>query len=164
MSWSVSKAVRVEPGMLLTGGVNLAGRPTPTNPSFQYNCSFYESPPDPSDPTVGRVLDGTFLTIPNPQTPAVIPELTWCVQTLEAYLPPDASGNRPPGILTSCSDYPNTKNTSMHNIFISTQHPNGFTQVEPVVWLPQPNPKASCGQQSVPNSDGSEVDLEYGGS
>jgi hypothetical protein len=164
MSQAVSpKAVRVEPGTLLTGGIDLISRPTPANPSYKYNCVFYESPPDPNDPTVGSVIDGTWLTIPNSQTPAVIPELTWCVQTLEAYLPPDASGHRPPGILKTCGDYPNSKSTRMHSISIFVQHPDRMSQVTPVVWSPQPNPDASCGQNAVPNSDGSEVDLVYGG-
>jgi len=98
---------------------------------FSYNCEF-------------QGIANTGLPIQNVQ------ELTWCIQTLEAY-----------GI-TKCSDYPNTNKTQMRAINIET----GRTRPT-VVWAAN-NPVTECGQHTLIFDDdvanNGEVDLWYSGS
>ncbi len=81
-----STLVRVNPGDVLTGIMTLTGQ---TGSQFNCNCQFAGMP-------------DTVLVIQNVQ------ELTWCIQTLEAYA------------LTTCSDYPATTRTAMDVIEIQT--------------------------------------------
>jgi hypothetical protein len=119
-----SSLVPVNPGDVLIGVMTLTGR---SGANFNYSCSF-------------EGIANTTLPIQNVQ------ELTWAVETLEAY-----------GI-TACSDYPNTYVTAMQAISLQTgtANPN-------ITWAPV-NAVTDCGQHIdvVSNSATSgEVDLYY---
>jgi hypothetical protein len=117
--------VRVNPGDLLTGVMTLTGQ---SGSNFSYNCEF-------------QGIANTSLPIQNVQ------QLTWCVETLEAY-----------GI-KGAPDYPVTFRTPMKAIDIKT----GAT-TPAVNWTPA-NAVTDCGQHTlVVNNSGSngEVDLCYG--
>ena len=119
-----SSLVAVNPGDVLTGVMTLTGQ---NGASFNYDCNF-------------QGIANTDLTIQN------VEELTWCIETLEAYA------------LAQCSDYPNTADTAMTNIAIQTgaNSPNlAWTNVNTVI---------DCGQQAIVASNanpGGEVDLYY---
>ena len=123
--------------LLLPGQVNagdvLIGVMTLTGQSAQrlsYNCEF-------------QGIANTSLAVQN------IQELTWCIETLEAY-----------GI-TKCSDYPNTDKTAMAAIDLRT----GNTQPT-VVWTVTDS-VTDCGQHTLRFDDDAvghgEVDLWYRG-
>jgi hypothetical protein len=145
---AVSRAVKVNPGDRLVGTMNLLGRPTPTNPSFSYECFF-------SRFVGGKLvpLSDTRLQVPGQgafgDAVSNVPELKWAVETLEAYGPGGA-------VLTACDAYPPQDKTTMGAIAIKTG-----ASVGSISWTPQPNPLANCGQHAVPNADGSVVDLWY---
>jgi hypothetical protein len=121
---SHSTPVQVSPGQLLVGVMSLTGQ---TGNEFSYICEFQGIP-------------NSILPITN------VDELTWCVQTLEAYQ------------LTQCADYPNADLTAFKSINIQTG-----TITPTVVWTPQ-TIFADCGQHTavVSNANpGGEVDLYY---
>ena len=116
--------VRVNPGDVLTGVMSLSGQ---SGANFSYNCNF-------------TGIANTNLPISNVQ------QLTWCIETLEAYGAQQAS------------DYPETNFTSMFNIDLQTSagHP-GVTwgAVNAVTDVGQ-----SCRVISNANPGG-DVDLYY---
>ncbi len=119
-----SDLVRVNTDDLLTGIMTLTGQ---SGSNFSYDCSFQGI--------------ATSLPIQN------IPELTWCVETLEAY-----------GI-TGATDYPETFRTPMKAIDIQTK------ATTPAVTWTATNAVTDCGQHTivVDNSgNNGEVDLCYG--
>jgi hypothetical protein len=119
-----SQLVPVNPGDILVGVMTLTGT---SAQGFSYNCGFQGIP-------------ATSLPITN------VEELTWCIETLEAY-----------GI-TQCSDYPNTDKTAFTQI--SLQDQSGSV---PLVWGVQDR-VSDCGQHAnvVDNSStNGEVDLFY---
>jgi hypothetical protein len=116
--------VRVNTGDVLVGVMTLTGQ---SNNLFSYNCQF-------------QGIANTSLPIQNVQ------ELTWSVQTLEAYG------------LTQCSDYPETCKTAMTGIEILTGG-----QEASISWQAT-NAITDCGQHTVVVSNaspGGEVDLFY---
>jgi hypothetical protein len=115
---------RVEPGTVLLGGINVL------DSSFRYVCGF-------------RGPAGADITIQTPE------ELTYCVQTLEAYN------------ITAATDYPNTTETSMSQIVLET---NWAAQPDPALNWTAITPVSDAGQRTVvvSNSPSSgEVDLYY---
>ncbi len=117
--------VRVNPGDLLTGVMTLTGQ---SGGNFSYNCQF-------------DGIANTSLPIQNVQ------QLTWCVETLEAY-----------GI-KGAPDYPVTFRVPMRAIDIKTG-----TTTPAVNWAPS-NTVTDCGQHAlVVDNSGSngEVDLCFG--
>jgi Repeat of unknown function (DUF346) len=117
--------VRVNPGDLLTGVMTLTGQ---SGGNFSYNCEF-------------NGIANTSLPIQNVQ------QLTWCVETLEAY-----------GI-KGAPDYPVTFRVPMKAIDIKTG-----TTTPAVNWAPS-NTVTDCGQHAlVVDNSGSngEVDLCFG--
>jgi hypothetical protein len=123
----VSNLANVNPGDVITGVMTLASQ---SPAGFSYNCQF-------------TGIANTALAVQN------IQELTWCVETLEAY-----------GI-TQCADYPNTDKTPMQAIDLRT----GATSPT-VFWTPS-NSVTDCGQHTLVfdhDSAGSgEVDIWYRG-
>jgi len=96
---------------------------------------------------MGTILKCEFQGIANTTLPIErVEELTWCIQTLEAYA------------ITQCSDYPNTDCTAFRQIGIKTGNTTpalDWTAVDLVT---------DCGQHAVVVSDanpGGEVDLYY---
>jgi hypothetical protein len=122
-----SSLVNVNAGDVLVGVMTLTGQSTQ---GFSYNCEF-------------QGIANTSLTVQN------IQELTWCIETLEAYN------------ITKCSDYPNTAKTAMTAIDLRT----GNT-APTVVWTVN-NTVTDCGQHTLRFDDDSvghgEVDLWYRG-
>ena len=120
-----SNLVRVNVGDVITGVMTLTGQ---SPMGFSYNCEF---------PGIAN----TGLPVAN------IQELTWLIQTLEAY-----------GI-TTCSDYPATSKTAMSAIDIQT----GANR--PTVAWTVNNTVTDCGQHTLLfNNDvagSGEVDLWY---
>jgi hypothetical protein len=119
-----SQLVPVNAGDVLVGIMTLTGQ---SGAMFSYNCQF-------------QGIANATLPIQNVQ------ELTWCIETLEAYG------------LTQCSDYPAVNKTAMTGIEIQT----GGTAATPG-WETT-NSVTDCGQQAVVVSDsasGGEVDLYY---
>jgi hypothetical protein len=114
----------VNTGDVLVGVMTLTGS---SAQGFSYNCEF-------------TGIANTSLPIMN------VPELTWCVETLECY-----------GI-TKCSDYPDTPKTPMSAIDIFT----GSTR--PAVSWTITNAVTECGQHTLRFDDdlpNGEVDLWY---
>lgn len=111
-------------------GDGLVGLMTLTNQSatgLSYNCEF-------------QGIANTSLPIDN------VEELTWCIETLEAYS------------IMEPSDYPAADKTSMTSIEIKTA--NGDA---PIIWAPV-NAVSDCGQHAVVVSDaspGGEIDIYY---
>ncbi|MBL8976430.1 MAG: hypothetical protein JNK56_37855, partial [Myxococcales bacterium] len=133
-SWYVSSGpvfhsdlVRVEPGEDIVGVMRLTRQSTVGGTRvFDYDCEFQGRP-------------GTALPVEN------IPELTWCIETLEAY------------DLTGCADYP-VGRTAMRAIELRT----GANHA-PVAWTVN-NAVTDCGQSTVVVTNGSpggQVDLLY---
>lgn len=126
--------VRVNPGDRLIGSVTLVSE---TDPGFTYTCEFLG-------------LAGTKL-----QTQS-LPELVWCIHTLEAY---ELAGNEtPPYDLNSASEYPDAASTAFVGVRIVTDTPN-----PPGSWVPR-NTVSSFGEQTlVPNNSGNggEIDIYY---
>jgi hypothetical protein len=122
-----STLVNVNAGDVLVGVMTLTGQ---SPAGFSYNCEF-------------QGIANTGLPVQN------IAELTWCVETLEAY-----------GI-TRCSDYPDTDKTAMTSIDLRT----GATQPN-VVWTVTDS-VTDCGQHTLRFDDDAvghgEVDLWYRG-
>lgn len=122
-----SSLVNVNTGDVLVGVMTLTGQ---SAQGFSYNCEF-------------QGIANTSLAVQN------IQELTWCIETLEAY-----------GI-TKCSDYPNTDKTAMTAIDLRTgnTHPT-------VVWTVTDS-VTDCGQHTLRFDDDAvghgEVDLWYRG-
>jgi hypothetical protein len=119
-----STLVRVAVGQVLTGVMSETGS---SAAGYSYNCVF-------------SGLPTTSLNITNVQ------QLTWCIQTLEAYS------------CQKCSDYPATSRTGMTNIEIMA----GGKVVTPT-WAAT-TPVTDCGQHTVVVSNaspGGEVDLYY---
>lgn len=87
--------VRVDPGDILIGAITLVNE---TPAGFVYNCEFQ------------GLLDTQFPT-------GAIPELAWCVETLEAY---ELQGNQnPPYDLNNSSEYPRG-NVTFSDIAVAT--------------------------------------------
>jgi hypothetical protein len=122
-----SGLVNVNPGDALTGIMTLTGRSTVgTAQLFDYDCEF-------------QGIAGAGFPIQN------VEELTYCVQTLEAYS------------VQKCSDYPSGK-TSMTAIEVRT------SAGTPALSWTASTPVTDCGQSTmiVSNaSPGGEVDLLY---
>jgi hypothetical protein len=119
-----SQLVPVNTGDVLVGLMTLTGQ---SGGLFSYNCQF-----------VG--LSGPSLPIQNVQ------ELTWCIETLEAYG------------LTKCSDYPAVLKTPMSLIEIQTGG------AEAALNWQATNAITDCGQHAVVVSDaspGGDVDLYF---
>ena len=119
-----SSLVQVNPGDVLVGVMTLTGQ---NGAAFSYDCNF-------------QGLANTDLPIQN------VDELTWCIETLEAYG------------LTQCSDYPNTNDTAMTNISLQTGG------VSPGLTWAAVDVYTDCGQQAIVVSNanpGGEVDLYY---
>jgi hypothetical protein len=119
-----SPLVRVNPGDTLTGVMTLTGQ---SGGQFSYNCEF-------------QGIADTGWSIQNVQ------ELTWCIETLEAY-----------GI-TTCSDYPDTDSTVFRAISIQTG-----ASTPALGWTPE-DTVTDCGQHAVVASNANpngEVDLFY---
>ena len=120
----MSNLTQVNPGDVLIGVMTLTGQ---SGSSFSYNCQFQGIP-------------NSTLAVQD------IDELTWCIETLEAY-----------GI-AQCSDYPAIDKTSMTSIEIQTA--SGEAGLN---WAPA-SPVTDCGQHVVVVSNASpngEVDLFY---
>jgi hypothetical protein len=117
--------VRVKTGDILVGVMTLTGQPG--NNLFNYNCEF-------------QGIANTSLPIER------VDELTWCIETLEAYK------------ITACSDYPDTDFTAFYSISLRTGN------TDPTLdWTPE-DKVTDCGQHAVVVSDanpGGEVDLYY---
>jgi hypothetical protein len=115
---------RVEVGDVLLGGINVL------DSSFRYVCGF-------------RGPQGADMVVQNVQ------ELTFCVQTLEAYK------------ITAATDYPNTAETAMGQIALST----GWAALpEPTLSWTAVTPITDAGQRTVVVSNSptaGEVDLYY---
>jgi len=122
-----SSLVNVNVGDLLVGVMTLTGQ---SAAGFSYNCEF-------------QGIANTGLPIQN------IQELTWCIETLEAYS------------ITKCSDYPATDKTAMAAIDLRTGNTN-----PPVVWTVS-DAVTDCGQHTLRFDDDAlgngEVDLWYRG-
>lgn len=86
--------VRVAPGDTLTGVIRLL---TSANGLFTYSCEFAELP-------------ATRFAVTS------MPELIWCVETLEAYEPEGA--NEPPYDLNARTEYPDTGRTAFAGISV----------------------------------------------
>jgi hypothetical protein len=100
--------IRVNPGDVLIGVVTLVSE---SAAGFVYSCEF-------------QGLAGAMFLTPS------IPELVWCVETLEAY---ELQGNHiPPYDLNALSEYPASQSISFENINIITDNPapNGTWQVQ----------------------------------
>jgi hypothetical protein len=122
-----SSLVRVNPGTVLVGVMTETGS---SAQGYSYNCVF-------------SGIANTNLPISNVQ------QLTWCVQTLEAYS------------LQKCSDYPATCRTQMRNILLQA----GGQTIQPT-WAAS-NSVTDCGQSCIVVSNaspGGEVDLFYNNS
>jgi hypothetical protein len=124
-----SNLVDVNPGDILVGVMTLTRQNnTPTGTTFDYNCFF-------------QGINGTALTIQNVQ------ELTWCIETLEAYN------------IQRCSDYPAINKTAMASINLQT----GATSPN-VVWTVTDG-VTDCGQHTLIFDEGitsnGEVDIWY---
>jgi hypothetical protein len=120
----VSELTQVNPGDTLVGVMTLTGQ---SGNMFNYNCEF-------------QGIANSGLRILNQ------PQLTWAVETLEAY-----------GI-TQCSDYPNTDHTAMRGINVQ---PGGLT---PALNWTAVNSITDCGQHCVVVSNSpteGEVDIYY---
>jgi hypothetical protein len=89
-----SLRVRVDPEDTLTGVIRLCGQ---TEGRFTYSCEFEDIPE-------------TRLCVCN------MPELVWCVETLEAY---ERVGT-PPYDLNSASEYPDADRTAFRRIKVAT--------------------------------------------
>ena len=116
--------VRVNVGDLLTGVMTMTGT---SGAQHSYSCLF-------------SGIAGTTLTIAN------VEELTWCIETLEAY-----------GI-SACSDYPNTFSTVMSGVDLQT----GTTH--PALTWTATQAVTDCGQHTVVvdnSSSSGEVDICY---
>ncbi|MDQ4504551.1 tectonin domain-containing protein [Sinomonas sp. ASV322] len=119
-----SSLAPVSSGQVITGVITLTGQ---SGASFSYNCEF-----------IG--IANTSLPITNVQ------ELTWSVETLEAYG------------LQQCSDYPAAMFTSMWGIDLST------TAGRPAITWSPVNAVTDCGQSAhvVSNANpGGAVELYY---
>lgn len=119
-----SSTVQVNPGDVLVGVMTQTGH---TGTQFSYNCEF-------------EGIANTGLPVQN------IDELTWAIETLEAYK------------MTKCSDYPNASRTQFTSINIQTGPVNPA-----LAWTPQ-NRVTDCGQHCVVVSNanpGGEVDIYY---
>jgi hypothetical protein len=119
-----SSLVNVNPGDVLTGVMTLTGR---SGSQFNYNCVF-------------TGIAGASLPI------AGVEELTWCIETLEAY-----------GITTP-SDYPNTFDTAMRGIDLMTGSAN------PAISWSVTNAVTDTGQHTIVANSSSvsgEVDICY---
>jgi hypothetical protein len=116
--------VRVNPGTILVGVMRQTGQ---SGTQFSYGCEF-------------QGIANTGLPISNVQ------ELTWNIQTLEAY-----------GV-QQCSDYPNTNFTAFYGIDFQT------SAGRPAITWTAVNAVTDCGQNThvVSNANaGGEVDLYY---
>ena len=119
-----SQLIPVSPGTILVGVMTLTSQ---QGNLFSYNCLF-------------QGIANSGYPIQN------VEQLTWCIQTLEAYG------------LTQCSDYPATPTTAMTAIEIVTTGGEA-----PLSWQPS-NPITDCSQHTtvVSNaSPGGEVDIFY---
>src|SRR5579863_3893680 len=117
--------IPVNPGDTVVGVMTLTGQ---SGSSFGYYCQF-------------QGIANSGLPIQNVQ------ELTWCIQTLEAY-----------GI-TQCSDYPNTTGTAFGEFSIQTGSSTPTLNWTPVISV------TDCGQHVVVVSNsnpGGQVDIYYG--
>jgi hypothetical protein len=121
-----STLVRVNPGDVLVGVMRQTGH---SQNQFSYNCEF-------------QGIANTGLAINNVQ------ELTWLIETLEAYA------------IQQCSDYPDTNFTAFSSIDIQTDAGH------PAINWAAVNAVTDCGQSTrvVSNANpGGEVDLYYTG-
>ncbi len=119
-----SKLIKVNVGDTLIGVMTLTSH---SSAGFSYNCEF-------------QGIANSNLAIQNVQ------ELTWCIETLEAY-----------GI-TKCSDYPNTGDTAFTNIAIQCG------SITPTITWSAANIVTDCGQHArvINNSaTAGEVDIWY---
>jgi hypothetical protein len=116
--------VQVNAGANLVGVMTLTGQ---SGQAFSYSCRF-------------QGIDDTTLTIQD------VEELTWCIETLEAY------------DVDQCLDYPATVTTALRSIEIQT----GSTHPA-LTWSPA-TPVTDCGQhvRVVSNANpAGEVDISY---
>jgi hypothetical protein len=119
-----SPLTQVSPGATLIGVMTMTGQ---SGNLFNYNCNF-------------QGIANSGYAVNN------IQELTWCIETLEAYS------------LTKCTDYPATPMTPMIGIEITTSGGEA-----PLNWAAS-NPITDCGQHTSIISDaspGGEVILCY---
>jgi hypothetical protein len=129
-----SLRVRVDPGETLTGVIRLCGQ---TGGRFTYSCEFEDIP-------------DTRLCVCN------MPELVWCVETLEAYKP----GGTPPYDLNSASEYPNTDRTAFRGIRLEAG-----VEIPPLDWEIVNSVAVQFGEYTEVVSDSStngRVDIVYG--
>jgi len=119
-----SQLIQVSPGQNLLGVMTLTGQ---SGGLFSYECQF-------------QGIANSGYPVQN------IAQLTWCIETLEAYG------------LTKCSDYPGSSMTAMTAIEITTSGGEA-----PLSWAAS-NPVTDCGQHTAVISDaspGGEVVLFY---
>jgi hypothetical protein len=127
--------VRVKPGETLVGVMTLVSQ---SGGNFVYTCEF-------------EGISGTNFTTPS------IPELMWCVETLEAY--EDGSTATAPYDLNSAQEWPATRFTAFQDISIQT---GGVAATGN--WQPPTNTVTEFGEHSVLITDSTtsgEVDIYY---
>jgi hypothetical protein len=125
--------IRVEPGEVLVGVMALTGQ---AGGLFTYSCGF-------------QGIAGTMFSVTN------MPELVWCVETLEAY--ENNSTTPPPYDLDSAAEYPATDRTAFGTINIRT----GAAPTSH--WAPD-NYETKYGEHTTVVSDSAtngEVDIYY---
>jgi hypothetical protein len=129
-----SRRVRVEPGDTLVGVIRLCDQ---RKDLFTYSCEFEDIP-------------DTRLCVCN------LPELVWCVETLEAY---ERTGT-PPYDLNSRSEYPDAEKTTFRRIRVKAE-----ADVGPLDWDICISDAASFGECTEVECDSStdgRVDIFYG--